>query len=48
MISAMVLVQMLIPTVLYYCSPDAIIGLVATAGWNVKEHYADSNRFAPP
>jgi hypothetical protein len=26
-------------------SPDAIIGLVATAGWNVKEHYADSNKF---
>ena len=26
-------------------SPDAIIGIVATAGWNVKEQYADSNRF---
>jgi hypothetical protein len=26
-------------------SPDAVLGLLATAGWNVKEHYADSNRF---
>jgi hypothetical protein len=28
----------------FYISPDAVIGLVSTAGWNVKEHYADSNR----
>jgi hypothetical protein len=45
----LMLVVLLVEAILtaLHCSPDAIIGLVSTAGWNVKEHYADSNRFAP-